>query len=249
MNGPGGPERAGQAAWRRWWPVGVLVAAVVLFFALGLGRYLSLEALREHRLVLRTWVETSGFLVAVVFMAIYIVAVACSLPGATVLTVSSGFLFGPLWGTVLVVLSATTGAAILFRLAQSTLGQALRTRAGAWLPRLEAGFRANALSYLLVLRLVPLFPFFIVNLVPALLGVPLGTFLVGTFVGIIPGSFVYTSVGAGLGSVFDAGGTLSLQGVLTPQILTALVGLALLALIPVGYQRWMARRGTTSGTP
>lgn len=234
--------RPATPAWRRWLPVGVLLVAVLLFFALGLGRYLSLEALREHRSVLRAWVDTSGVLAGLIFMAVYIVAVACSLPGATILTVTSGFLFGPLWGTGLVVISATTGAALLFRLAQGTLGQSLRGRAGAWLPRLEAGFRANALSYLIVLRLVPLFPFFIVNLVPALLGVPLWTFVGGTLIGIIPGSFVYASVGAGLGSVFDAGGTLSLQGVVTPQILTALIGLALLALIPVGYKRWTARR-------
>jgi uncharacterized membrane protein YdjX (TVP38/TMEM64 family) len=221
---------------------------LVVFFALGLQRYLSLEALREHRSVLRAWVEASGVLAALVFMAIYIVTVAFSLPGATVLTVTSGFLFGPAWGTVIVVLSATVGAAVLFRLAQSTVGQALRARAGAWLPKLEAGFREHALSYLIVLRLVPLFPFFIINLVPALLGIPLWTFIVGTFVGIIPGSFVYTTVGAGLGSVFDAGGTLSLQGVLTPQIITALVGLAVLAMVPIVYKKLTAQRGPQAST-
>ncbi|MBM3224431.1 MAG: TVP38/TMEM64 family protein, partial [Candidatus Tectomicrobia bacterium] len=156
--------------------------------------------------------------------------------------IAGGLLFGALWGTVLTVVSATLGATILFHLAQTALGDTLRSRAGAWLPRLEAGFKANALSYLLVLRLVPLFPFFIVNLVPALLGVPSMTFIAGTFLGIIPGSFVYTTVGAGLGSVFDAGETFSLAGVLTPQLLMALVGLAVLAMLPVAYKKWLARR-------
>ncbi len=237
------PGRAAPATWRRWLAVVLLLTGVALFFGLGLERYLSLEALRQHRGVLHAWVEASGVLATLVFMAIYIVTVALSLPGATILTVTSGLLFGPVWGTVVVVCSATLGATVLFHLAQSTVGQALRTRAGAWLPRLEAGFREHALSYLIVLRLVPLFPFFVINLVPALLGIPVWTFVLGTFVGIIPGSFVYATVGAGLGSVFDAGGTFSLQGVLTPQIVTALVGLAALAMVPVVYKTWTGRRG------
>ena len=175
------------------------------------------------------------------FMAVYIVTVALSLPGATVLSIASGFLFGVVWGTVVVVISATLGGTVLFVIAKTTFGDALRARAGAWLHRLEAGFREHALSYLIVLRLVPLFPFFVINLVPAFLGVPLSTFVLGTFVGIIPGSFVYTSVGAGLGSIFDAEGTFSVKGVLTPQIITALVGLAVLALMPIVYKKKIGR--------
>jgi uncharacterized membrane protein YdjX (TVP38/TMEM64 family) len=220
---------------------------LVAFFALGLERYLSIDALRQHRSMLRAWVETSGLLAALVFMAVYITTVAFSLPGATILTIASGFLFGSVWGTALVIISATLGATILFSVAKTTLGDVFRARARAWLPRLEAGFRENALSYLLVLRLVPLFPFFIVNLVPAFLGVPLSTFILGTFIGIIPGTFVYATVGAGLGSVFDAGGTFSLRGVLTPQIVTALVGLAILAMIPVVYKKLTAQRGARPG--
>jgi len=235
-------------AWRRLIPILVFVAGLVVFFALGLERYLSIDVLRQHRSVLRAWVETSGVLAALVFMAVYIVTVAFSLPGATILTIAGGFLFGPGWGTVLVVISATLGATILFSIARTTLSDVFRARAGAWLPRLEAGFREHALSYLIVLRLVPIFPFFIINLVPAFLGVPLSTFMLGTFIGIIPGTFVYATVGAGLGSVFDAGGTFSLRGVLTPQIVTALVGLAVLALIPVVYKQLTAQRGARPGT-
>jgi len=226
----------------------ILVAGIVTFFALGLERYLSIDVLRQHRAALRAWVEAYGVLAALVFMAVYIVTVAFSLPGAAVLTITGGFLFGAVWGTVVVVVSATLGATVLFLIARTALGDALRARAGPWLHSLEAGFREHALSYLLVLRLVPIFPFFIVNLVPALLGVPISTFALGTFVGIIPGSFVYTTVGAGLGSIFDAGGTFSLTGVLTPQIITALAGLAVLALVPVVYKKLMARRGERAGT-
>jgi uncharacterized membrane protein YdjX (TVP38/TMEM64 family) len=244
---PQPPSVAKPFAWRRLIPIFVFIAGLVAFFALGLERYLSIEALRQHRSVLRAWVETSGLLAALVFMAVYIVTVAFSLPGATVLTIAGGFLFGSVWGTVLVVISATLGATILFSIAKTTLGDVLRAKVRAWLPRLEAGFREHALSYLLVLRLVPIFPFFIINLVPAFLGVALSTFILGTFLGIIPGTFVYATVGAGLGSVFDAGGTFSLRGVLTPQIVTALVGLAVLAMIPVVYKKLTAQRGARPG--
>ena len=240
---PQPPPVAKPFTWRRLIPVLILVAGLVAFFALGLERYLSIDALRQHRSVLRAWVETSGLLAILVFMGVYIITVAFSLPGATVLSIASGFLFGSIWGTVLVIISATLGATILFIVAKTTLGDVFRAKARAWLPRLEAGFREHALSYLLVLRLVPIFPFFIVNLVPAFLGVPLPTFVLGTFLSIIPGSFVYTTVGAGLGSVFDAGGTLTLRGVLTPQIVTALVGLAVLAMLPVVYKKLTAQRG------
>jgi uncharacterized membrane protein YdjX (TVP38/TMEM64 family) len=107
---------------------------------------------------------------------------------------------------------------------------------------MEEGFRQDALSYLLVLRLIPIFPFWLVNIVPAFLGVPLGTYVLGTFVGIIPGSFVYASVGNGLGAVFDAGGTPDLGIIFEPAILLPIVGLAVLALLPIAYRRFKARR-------
>ena len=236
-------------AWRCFIPVLVLGGGLVTFFALGLERYLSLDTLRQYRGDLRVWVETSGILVALIFMAVYIVTVALSLPGATVLSIASGFLFGTIWGTVIVVVSATLGSTVLFVIAKTTVGDVLRARTGTWLHRLEAGFREHALSYLLVLRLVPVFPFFVINLVPAFLGVSLSIFVLGTFVGIIPGSFVYTSVGAGLGSIFDAGGTCHITGVLTPQIVMALMGLAVLALVPVVYKKILAPRGERATAP
>jgi uncharacterized membrane protein YdjX (TVP38/TMEM64 family) len=222
-------------------PVLVLVTGLVVFFALGLERYLSFDTLREHRSTLRAWVETSGVRAALLFMVIYTTAVAFSLPGATVLSIAGGFLFGTVWGTVGIVISATLGATVLFLIAKTAFGDALRAKAGPWLQNMETGFRDNALSYLLVLRLVPLFPFFIVNLVPALLGVPLSTYVLATFVGIIPGALVYATVGAGLGSIFDAGGEFSATGILTPQVLLSLIGLAVLAMLPVVYKKLKTR--------
>jgi uncharacterized membrane protein YdjX (TVP38/TMEM64 family) len=203
----------------------------------------GLDRLREHRLWLAAQVEQHYVLAVAAYLLIYAAAVAVSVPGASVLTIAGGFLFGQVVGTAATVVAATVGAVALFLAARTALGDPLRARAGPWLRKLEQGFAENALSYLLVLRLVPLFPFFVVNLVPAFLGVPLRTYFLGTLVGIIPGTFVYVSVGAGLGALFEAGGDLSLESVLTPEIIVALVGLALLALLPVAYKKVMRRRG------
>lgn len=228
-------------------PALVLVAGLVAFFALGLNRYISFQTLRENREALLTWVNTAGWLAPLTYMAVYTTVVAFSLPGGAVMSIAGGFLFGAVWGAVYIVLSATLGATILFLIAKTALGDLFRAKAGAWLQKMEAGFRENALSYLLVLRLVPLFPFFVVNLVPAFLGVSVSTFVLGTGLGIIPGSFVFATVGAGLGSIFDAGGEFNAKAVLTPQILMALIGLAILALIPVLYKKLKTRPDAVHG--
>ena len=159
------------------------------------------------------------------------------------MTITGGFLFGQWLGTTYVIFAATIGATILFLAARTALGDVLHAKAGPFLQKMEAGFQENALSYLLVLRLIPAFPFFIVNLVPAFLGVSLRVYVIATFVGIIPGTFVYATVGAGLGSIFDAGGEFSAGSILTPEIITALIGLAILALLPVAYKKVKAKRG------
>ncbi|MBX6324204.1 MAG: TVP38/TMEM64 family protein [Rhodospirillaceae bacterium] len=228
---------------RRLWPLLALALAAGLCFALGGTEYLTFDSLRENRPWLMQAVGARPILSAAAFVGLYVLVVTLSIPGATVLTVCGGFLFGQLWGLVLTVVGATLGATALFLIARTTLGEALRARTGPWLDRMQRGFAEGALSYLLVLRLVPLFPFFVVNLVPALLGVPLTTFVLATFIGIIPGSFVYASVGAGLGRVFESGLSFRPEEALTPQILTALVGLAILSLLPVAYRKLTRGRG------
>jgi len=219
-------------------PLVVLAAGLGAFFALGLHQYLSFGALRENRYLLIGLVESYGFAAAVSYIVLYAAMVAFSIPGGLMMSIAGGFLFGTLWGTLYIVLGATTGAAVLFIIAKTVLGDFLREKAGPWLKKMEGGFQLDALSYLLVLRLVPLFPFFVVNLVPAFLGMRLSIYVIGTFVGIIPGTFVFASVGAGLGSIFEGGGEFSLSGVMTPEIVTALVGLGVLSLIPVAYKRF-----------
>lgn len=235
------PPKAGLS-FKRLLPLLILATGLILFLALDLGRFISFDTLREHRESLTAWVAGHWPMAALIYLLCYIAVVAFSLPGGAVMTITGGFLFGIWAGTALTVVAATIGATLLFLAARTALGDALRARAGPALRRMEAGFQENALSYLLVLRLVPLFPFFLVNLVPAFLGVPLRTYVLGTFFGIIPGSFVYASVGNGLGAIFDRGETPDLGLIFNPEILTPLIGLAVLALLPVAYKKFKSSR-------
>jgi len=238
-------EPKSAATWKRLVPLALLGAGIAAFFALGLDRYLTFDELRRNRETLTAFVDAMPILSVLLFVLVYTGAVSLSVPGAAVLTLTAGFLFGIWEGTAAVVVGATAGATLLFLSARYVLGDALRAKAGPWLARMEAGFNEDALSYLLVLRLIPVFRFFIVNLVPAFLGVSLRTFVVATFLGIIPGTFVFASIGAGLGSIFDSAQEFSLGSALTPQVITALVGLALLSLAPVVFKKIKARRAVT----
>jgi len=231
----------------RFLPLLVLVAGLAAFFALGLQRYVTFEALVHHREGLLGWVATHPVIAPGAFTLVYILAVAFSVPGGALLTLTAGFLFGVLGGTACALIGATIGATALFLAARTAFGDLLRAKAGSALQRMEEGFRRDAFSYLLVLRLVPLFPFFLVNLVPAFLGVRLGTYVTATAIGIIPATFVFASVGNGLGAVFEAGDKPDLLGVLlTARVLLPILGLAALALIPVIY-RWVKRSPAVGG--
>jgi uncharacterized membrane protein YdjX (TVP38/TMEM64 family) len=221
----------------RMLPVALLLAGLAAFFLADMGRFTSFEFLRQNHEALMHWVAGHRVLSVASFSVLYATAVALSLPTATFLTITGGFLFGTVPGAMWVVLAATLGATAVFLAARTAFAEPLHRRAGPTLQKMEAGFQANALSYLLVLRLVPLFPFFLVNLAPAFLGVPLRTYVVATLIGIIPGSLVYASVGSGLGMIFEQGGTPPLGLIFEPRILLPILGLAALALIPVAYRR------------
>jgi len=227
---------------RRLLPLLLLAAATALVFATGLHRYLSLEVLSEHYMQLRAWAAAHPVIAPLAFGLVYAAGVAVSVPGATVMTLAAGLMFGLVLGTLVVVVAATLGASLVFLIAKTALGEPLRRRAQGWIARMEEGFREDALNYLLVLRLVPLFPFWLVNLVPAFLGVRLVTYVVATFVGILPGSAVYVSVGNGVGEILEAGERPDLGLIFSPQILGPLVGLGALALLPVVYKRWRRHR-------
>lgn len=227
-------------------PLALLVGGLTAFFALGLDKYVSLDALKTHQEQLKTWVADYGLLAGLVFMAIYAVAVAFSIPGAVFITIAGGFMFGPYLATVYVVIGATIGAFAVFLAARYALQDFFQQKIGNAAKRMEAGFRENELSYMFILRLVPIFPFWLVNLVPAFLGVSIRTYLIGTLVGIIPGAFVYALVGDGAGAVLDAGGDLNLGIIFEPRFLAPIIGLAVLACIPIVYKKIKGRTNTSA---
>ncbi len=252
----------GAALWlKRLWPLLALLAASAFVLAMGWHRYLSMGALAENRDVLRAFIAANMGLSLAIFVALYTAAVALSLPGGAVLTIAGGFLFGWLLGGVASILAATIGASIVFLIARSALGDFLAARAGPWLSRFRQGFQEDAFSYLLFLRLVPIFPFWLVNLAPGLLGVSFATYVATTFLGIIPGTFAFSLAGKGLDSVIEAqqavhqsclakmgpGGqescsyTLDPGALLTPELIAGLVALGVVALIPVAV-KWFRRR-------
>lgn len=230
----------------RFLPLALLLAGLGLVFALGLDRYLTLAALQAHREALNDFVTAHQAAASALFVLVYAVAVALSIPGGAVLTIAGGFLFGIVWGSMLVLLGATAGAVAVFLAARTALGDSLRRRAGPWVRRLEFGFRDHAVSYMLTLRLIPVVPFWLVNLLPAFFGVSLGAYALTTVLGIIPGTLVYASVGNGLGATLDAGRQPDLGLIFEPEILLPLAGLGLLALLPVLYKRLWARGGRSA---
>lgn len=204
---------------------------VVAFFALGGQEYLTLDAVKANRDALLEFAEAHFVAALAIAFLVYAGTVALSLPGALVLSLAMGFVFGRWVGTVLVVTAATVGATLVFLAARYLFADAARRRMGPLGAKISAGFTANALNYLLFLRLVPLFPFFLVNLAPAFTGIRLRTYVLGTLLGIIPGSFVYVNLGQALGRID------SLAGLLAPEALGAFVLLGALALLPVIFRK------------
>lgn len=243
----------GRPAWRRYLPLAVLALAMAGAYAAGLHRYLGFDAVLQHREQLQQSVAANRALALLAFAGFYIAAVALSFPGAALLTLLGGFLFGGVLGGAVIVVSATLGAVIVFMVARSAFGEALQRKAGPALARILDGFKSDAASYLLFLRLVPAFPFWLVNLAAALGGVSLPVFAWTTLVGIIPGTLAFAVAGAGLDSVIaaqqsaraacqaagrgDCAGGLDLKAILTPELLIAFALLGCVALIPVIWRR------------
>ena len=231
--------------WLRILPLAVLLGGgAILLFAFDVGSLLNLESLREHKHWLSQQVAANLPLAALIFALTYACSTALSLPAGLMLTLIGGFLFGILLGSLLVVTGATLGAVAVFLAARTAFGDVLRRRAGPLLRKLQDGLQQDALSYLLVLRLIPLFPFWLVNIAPAFFGVSLRVYTLATVIGILPATVIYCSIGAGLGALLDENLDLESLGriILEPQYILPLIGLALLSLLPIGYRRWKRRR-------
>ena len=244
------PHFAGK--FRQWLPAIVLLVLIATAYGFGLHKHLSLEALATNRELLRQFVDTHLLLAVLVFMAAYIAIVALSIPGAAVMSIAGGFLFGWMISVPVTMTAAVIGAIIVFQIVKTSLGAAVAERAGPLVQRVSKGFAENALSFLLFLRLAPVFPFFLVNAVAGLCRVPLRTFIIATAIGIIPGSLTFALLGSGLDSVIDqtradyktclATGaadcsfSLSPGALISPQLLIAFAGLAVVALLPVAFK-------------
>ncbi|MBD1544721.1 TVP38/TMEM64 family protein [Roseibium aggregatum] len=250
-------ENTSTNEFRRWIPIVLLVAVMAIGYAEGWYKYLSLANLIRERQDLTEFVDAYLLLALAAYVAIYAVSVALSFPGASFLTIAGGFLFGWLTAGLATIFAATLGATIVFLAARSSLGTTLKARAGPFLSRLSSGFRENAMSYLLFLRLTPVFPFWLVNIAPAIFHVPVGTYVFSTLVGIIPGTFAFAFIGSGLDSVIAAqeaanpgcaaAGSCEVDvgAFVTPELLAALFVLGFASLIPVVLKR--LRKKSTTG--
>ncbi len=219
-------------------PTGKILTGIIFLVGIGafiyfdLGQYLSLESLKANRDFLLAYTESNYALAVAVFILVYILQTTFSLPGGAILTLTGGFLFGSVMGTVIVNIGATAGATLAFLAARYLLRDWVERKFGNRLGPIQAGFAKNAFSYLMTLRLIPAFPFFLVNLVSGLTRVKLGTYMLATSLGIIPGSFVFAFAGRQLGSIN------SLGEIASPPVLLAFTLLGLLALMPMAYRKW-----------
>ncbi len=217
---------------KHWLPLSLIIVFIIAIWSSGLMDSINIEAIKEQRSYLLELVQTHPIISTIIFIGIYITSVALSLPIATLLTLLGGFLFGRWVGTAIVVISATTGATILFLIARSSLGAALRKKANPLYSKIATNMNSNAMSYMLFMRLTPIFPFFFVNIVPALFNIRLVAYVLTTFIGIIPGSFIYVNLGRELGSLN------SLSDLISIQALIAFTLLGLFVLSPAIYKQY-----------
>lgn len=221
---------------RKWIVLLIAVAGVGLFFWLDLGRFLTLESLKDNRQALMTYYSDHTLAMVSGFVAIYIVQTALSLPGAAILSLAAGAIFGPLLGTIYAVSAASIGATLAFLVTRYLLRDMVLSRFGARLEGMNRELEQRGFNYLLFLRLVPVFPFFLINLAAGLTRLPLRVFVSGTLLGIIPGGFVFVNAGASLASIT------SLSGIASPRVIGSFALLGLFALIPALYAKYKAGR-------
>lgn len=234
-----------RPAWKRFAPLGAIVLALALFFGFGMQRYFTLESLASNQAAIKSFAEANHGLAMLTIIFVYAAVTAISFPGAAVMTLLSGFILGTLYGGISVVIGATMGATIVFLVGRVAAGDVLARRGGETVVKLEAGFAENALSYLFILRLVPLFPFWLVNLAAAAFRVPIRHYVLATFFGIMPGTFVYASVGAGFSSITESS-DIGFDVLLRASVILPIVGLVALSLLPIAYKKYNVSKIETS---
>ena len=227
---------------RRFLPLLVIIGIALAVWIMGWVDYLSIENLYAHRMRLLKQVSLWPTVAVCSYILLYALTAALSIPGGAALSILGGFLFSQPFATLYVVCGATLGATLLFLAAKTSIGDFFRERAGPRIKKIEQNIGHNIVYYLLFLRLIPLFPFWLVNLASAFAGIPVRTFIWTTAVGILPGAFAFTQAGVGLGSILDRGEQLSLGNLLTVETRIALFALGTLALLPVLYNSWRVHK-------
>ncbi|MCK9418975.1 MAG: TVP38/TMEM64 family protein [Nitrospirae bacterium] len=212
-----------------------IVMLIAVFFVFDLGRFLTLESLKANRDALAAFYQQNRLVMAAAFIAVYIIQTALSLPGAAILSLAAGAVFGVVMGTLYVNIGATVGAILAFLVARYLFHDVIQNKFGARLEKINKELEARGFNYLLFLRLVPVFPFFLINLGAGLTRMPLRTYFLGTMVGIIPGSFVFCNAGASLATIT------SMSEVASPRVLGSFALLGMFALVPVLYQKFKRR--------
>lgn len=242
MTSSSSPEAPAKARplWQRLLPVVILAAALIAVLASGAWRYLNLETLQENRAALEAFVADNLLVAVLVYTLIYALAVSISVPGAIWFTIGAGFLFGPILGAGVAVTGSTIGATIIFIAVRYAFADWARAKFGNWVRRLQDGFSNDAFSYVLILRLIPVLPFFGINIATALLNVPLRAYVLGTFLGVMPLAYVYATVGSTIGQL--AGGVPSLLDLLTPELIAAMGVFALVGFLPFLYKRLTGKK-------
>lgn len=215
--------------------VALILIGYYVWFS-GIYSYISLDTLKEHQNFLKTFVKENFVIASLLYSLIYFAIVSLSVPAATIMTLVGGFLFGQAVATICVVLSASFGACVVFLSAKFASRNSIKKRYGSWVEKMKDGFEKNAFLYMLTLRLMPIFPFVIINIVSGILQIRLKTFFFSTLIGIIPGTYIYVSVGVAMRTLLNED-NFTPESLLSPEIFIALFGLGMLAFLPIIYRK------------
>lgn len=222
---------------RKWSLLGLLILLLSAFFYFDLKHYLTFETLKKYHNIALNWTNTHYFSAVILYLLIFTGLIACAIPSATFMALVGGFLFGNM-AILYATLGTTLGGFILFIAIKSSLGKSLAARSIGWLKKMENGFRENAFHYLIMMRLIPVFPCWISNISAGVMNVPISTFIFATMIGIFPSTVIYVLVGRGLDKFFNLKHPPTLEILLTPSLLLPLIGLTILSLIPIFYRRF-----------
>lgn len=237
-------QAVSRPVWQRLIPLVILLALLAMVFANGWHEQLSIETLRQNQEALQGWVAENLLLAVLAYLVFYALAVSISVPGALWFTIGAGFLFGTWIGTGVAVIGATIGATIIFLAARFAFADWVRNRFGKYVEKLQDGFSQDAFTYVLILRLIPALPFFGINIATALLNVPVRAYFFGTLIGVIPGAYVYATLGSKISELAASGEVPGFADLLTPDVIGAMVAFAVLAILP-----WVYKRVTGKASP